>query len=488
MCKRVRMLFGLALVILLTACNVKGNDSADNELLADMQTAELTEVPTELPTTNPTDEPTEVPAELPTPKPTVSQTATPILTPEVEMEQTPRPKGDIPERSYDSTNDFPYENMDFVDDTTYAFLKETYDEIDFYGEFQTGDLSVYDEYIEAYRKLLNNEIPFIVQDSYYRPEIGESFYMREYSEIRSGDEYDPNEFTYYFFDMDGDGNPELCIYDRGAYVFKYNMQSKEMILWQAVDGLWESIHGTLSLRNDYGGLRHWLCRLNAGGEMVFWVCFMEEATWSNGKVAYMVTLPTYEDREIEITMDMKKQAYFSEEDGRYYFNVTEEQYDELTKNYFLASDQSEEELKKVTYTYDELFSDTTAENTDLLIETNTTLVHSSEGAQITGVYSDEQELQSLYVDIYGETGRAILEYTFVEDKIIYVHHEIIYEQPFYMDEDLKIQEVNSKKYIISEKAMYDITDAENVIKMAEKDRLKEQETIQEFIEELNLCL
>lgn len=135
-------------------------------------------------------------------------------------------------------------------------------------------------------------------------------------------------------------------------------------------------------------------------------------------------------------------------------------------------------------TYKELSSDMTAQNTDLLTETSTTLAHSSEGAQITGVYSDEHELQSLYVDIYGETGRAILEYTFMEDKIIYAHHEIIYEQPFYMDEDLKIQEVNSKKYIISEKAMYDITDAENVIKMAEKDRLKEQETIQEFIEEL----
>lgn len=137
-----------------------------------------------------------------------------------------------------------------------------------------------------------------------------------------------------------------------------------------------------------------------------------------------------------------------------------------------------------TDTYGESFSDTTAQNTDLLIETNTSFAHSSEGAQITGVYSDEHELQSLYVDIYGETGRAILEYTFMEDKIIYVHHEIIYEQPFYTDESLKIQEVNSKKYIISEKAMYDITDTENVIKMAEKDRLKEQETIQEFIEEL----
>lgn len=482
MCKRVRMLFGLAVVIMLTACDAKGKNSADNELLEDMQTAELTEVPTELPITNPTDESTEVPTELPSPKPTVSQTATPILTPEVE--QTPRPKGDIPERSYDSHRDFPYENMDFVDDTTYAFLKKTYDEIDFYGEFQTGDLSVYDEYIEAYRKLINNEIPFIVQDSYYSPRIGESLYMREYSEIRRGDEYDPNELTYYLFDMDGDGNPELCIWNYATFVFKYDVQSKEMTLWLEIYSTNERIHGTKTLRWEWDGSRFSLSRVNENGEVVFGVYFLFEGTHSNGKTAFMVTVPFYEDKKIEITMDMKKQAYFSEEDGLYYFNVTEEQYDELTKEYFRAEKQAEEELEKISYTYEELFSDTTAQNTDLLIETNTTLAHSSEGAQITGVYSDEHEMQSLYVDIYGETGRAILEYTFMEDKIIYVHHEIIYEQPFYMDEDLKIQEVNSKKYIISEKAMYDITDAENVIKMAEKDRLKEQETIQEFIEEL----
>ena len=356
MYKKVRMLFGLTLAIILTACNAKGNDSTDNALSTEIQTAELAEIPTELPTVEPTKEPTEVPTELPTEKPTATPTATPVPTP-TEV-PTPRPKGDIPERSYDSHRDFPYENMDFVDDATYTFLKKTYDEIDFYSEFQMGDLSVYAEYIEAYRKLLNNEIPFTIQDSYYRPRIGESLYMKEYSEVRRGEEYDPNEFSYYLFDMDGDGNPELCIWNYATFVFKYDMQSKEMILWLEINSTNERIHGTKTLRWEWDGSRYSLSRLNENGELVFGVYFTFEGFWSNGKVAFMVTLPFYEDKEIEITMEMKKQAYFNEEDGLYYFNVTEEQYDELTKDYFQAREKSEEELEKVTYTYEELFSDT----------------------------------------------------------------------------------------------------------------------------------
>lgn len=481
--KKVRMLFGLTLVIMLTACNAKGNDEANNVPVTENHTDEVAEAPVKLPTIEPTDESIEAPTELPTETPTEVPTATPVEAP-TEV-PTPRPKGDIPERSYDSHRDFPYENMDFVDDATYAFLKKTYDEIDFYGEFQTGDLSVYDEYIEAYRKLLNNEIPFTVQDSYYSPEIGESLYMREYAEVRINDEYKPNELSYYLFDMDGDGNPELCIWNYATFVFKYDIQTKEMILWLSIDSPYERIHGTQTLRWEWDGVRYTLCRLDESGEVVFGVYFLVEGFWSNGNVAFMVTVPTYEDKEIEITMEMKKQAYFNEEDGLYYFNVTEEQYDELTQAFFLAREQAEEELEKVTYTYEELFSDTAIKSTDLSLETNTSFAHSSEGAQVTGVYSDDHELQYLYVDIYGEMGRAMLEYTFMEDKIIYVRHEVAYEQPFYIDESLKIQEVNTKRYMINENEMYDITDPENVIKMDEKERLEEQETIQKFIEELS---
>ena len=70
MYKKVRMLFGLTLVIMLTACNAKGIDSTDNALSTEIQTAESAEVPTELPTVEPTEEPTEVSLESSIEKPT----------------------------------------------------------------------------------------------------------------------------------------------------------------------------------------------------------------------------------------------------------------------------------------------------------------------------------------------------------------------------------------------------------------------------------
>ena len=355
MCKKIKTLLYLLLIIILSACNAKEKTPTDNALATEIQTVRPTEIPVGFPITDLIVEPTEVPAELPTEKPIATPTAMPVATP-TEV-PTPRPKGDIPERSYDSHRDFPYENMDFVDDTTYAFIKQLYDEIDFYDVFQMGDLSEYDEYKEAYKKLLNSEIPFDIRDSFFLSQVGESYYMKEYSTIKRGDDYDPNKYTYYLFDMDGDGGLELCIRNVSTYIFKYDIQTKEMILWLSIGSPYERIHGTQALRLDWEEVRHRLCRLNENGEIVFSIYFLEEATHSNGKVAFMVTVPFYEDKEIEITMEMKKQAYFNEEDGLYYFNVTEEQYNELTKEYFRAREQSEEELKKVTYTYDELFQE-----------------------------------------------------------------------------------------------------------------------------------
>lgn len=71
----------------------------------------------------------------------------------------------------------------------------------------------------------------------------------------------------------------------------------------------------------------------------------------------MVTIPVYadEDRQIKITQELKEQAYYSKESQLYMFNVTEEQYNELTEDFFQAGTISEERRKEVGYVYDELF-------------------------------------------------------------------------------------------------------------------------------------
>ena len=63
--------------------------------------------------------------------------------------------------------------------------------------------------------------------------------------------------------------------------------------------------------------------------------------------SWLVTVPTYydEEKEIDIPQEMIEQAYFCEESGLYMFNVSEQQYDELTKAYFEAERLSEENLK-----------------------------------------------------------------------------------------------------------------------------------------------
>ena len=53
MYKKVRMLYSLTLVIMLTACNAKGNDSANDLYAAEIQTVESVEIPAELPTATP---------------------------------------------------------------------------------------------------------------------------------------------------------------------------------------------------------------------------------------------------------------------------------------------------------------------------------------------------------------------------------------------------------------------------------------------------
>ena len=74
--------------------------------------------------------------------------------------------------------------MEFVDDETYAFLKEAYDAIDFYGEFKTGDLKLYKRYIAKYKALVKNEVPL------YNEEEDKNVYLSEYKLTGYAADYD----------------------------------------------------------------------------------------------------------------------------------------------------------------------------------------------------------------------------------------------------------------------------------------------------------
>ena len=84
--------------------------------------------------------------------------------------------------------------------------------------------------------------------------------------------------------------------------------------------------------------------------------------------------------------------------------------------------------------------------------------YSTEGANFFAIYSDDYELQYFSVDICGEMGKQIHEYTFAKEHMIYSFMEVAYAEPFYMNpDDVKIQQSNYKKYLICNGQMYDCT-------------------------------
>ena len=131
------------------------------------------------------------------------------------------------EQIYDSIDDFPYDSMAVVNDNTFKTIKNVYDNIKFYGEFDKGNIELYDLYREKFVQLLKCTVKF------KHKEGGEEYYLNEYGCFKpyNNETYDVRDYDYYFFDTDNDGAPELCI-DEGSssYIFKYIPQTDNFVL------------------------------------------------------------------------------------------------------------------------------------------------------------------------------------------------------------------------------------------------------------------
>ena len=235
-------------------------------------------------------------------------------------------------KSFDSTRDFPYENMQVVSDEVYEVLKDAYGKMDFSVEFKGGNIEDNSEYIYAGLKRTEQEMKKI------------------------DEHFDPHEYIYYVFDMDGDSLPEICVWKYMTYIFKYDAEEDKVHLWREIKSPWEQVFGTNKLGWNWEGVRCSMCRLDQNGDTVSGVCFMEEAAWSNGKETFLVTMPfdLSDDQKFVWTGKMKSEAYYSREDDLFFFPVTKEQYQELTKRFYEAETLADQERKKVGYTYDEL--------------------------------------------------------------------------------------------------------------------------------------
>lgn len=251
------------------------------------------------------------------------------------------------DRSYDSFLDFPYE-MTYVDEEAYQYIQKIYTSINWYSEFETGDLTQYDFYKEKYKELINGQKPF------FNPEIGTEMYLDDFESIEN-----KGMDNYYFFDMDKDNAPEICLQsEKSISVFKYDIDKEQFLLWKYIEQGHYDLNGSLAMRWDNGSGAVFY-NLDQKGNEICSVSFMIRNAY-NEMIGprYLVSLPRCaETDKNEYDKNILEQGYYDRGQSIYYFRVTETQYDELIKDYEKAYETAKYGLQNVTYSYGELFGE-----------------------------------------------------------------------------------------------------------------------------------
>lgn len=256
----------------------------------------------------------------------------------------------------DAKYDLPY-----ADDETFAIIKEAYGNVEFAGVFEKGDTSVYDDYKSVFMKLLKNEMTF------YDSETGKEICLKDFEGLMLYDKstdrhtkYDVSQYKYIFFDIDEDGSPELGIRNsdnyNAVYIFRYDVETEKCFLWYTMYNGYYELFGSRKMAWIWDGKYITFYQLNANGEVECET--FGTSNWKNDEVSqHTVMLPQYADKEKEVpvTDAMKAQGIYERSTGQWFFRVTEAQYNELMEPYWEAYDLAEQEIKKVTYTYEELF-------------------------------------------------------------------------------------------------------------------------------------
>lgn len=242
----------------------------------------------------------------------------------------------------------------FVDEETFGLIWEAYREMDYTVECKKGDPEVYEEYKRKFWQLLQNEIPFL------NPKTGEETYLKDWKDSNGNHMMAYREQdSYLFFDVNGDGLPELCR-ERDTAVFAYDANKDQVTLWTWT----KEIAGTRTGYDyAYPDSNDEICeffRFDEDGdieaEILLW---KENAGMSRYNDINMVMLPYHADSEKkpEVTEKMKQQGIYEESSGQWFFRVTDEQYEMLAqplRNLIGLALQRQWESK---YTYEGLFGE-----------------------------------------------------------------------------------------------------------------------------------
>ena len=244
-------------------------------------------------------------------------------------------------------------DLPYADEKTFEQVKKAYAEVDFFGKFEKGDVSVYDEYITKYYELLQNNMPV------YDSETDMYVPVMEYDDFGwYYKDYGQTNFEYFLFDIDGDKLPEIAIqtYGHGYYVFDYNADTEEYSVWYPMGGIWYRIIGTRKVQWAGEGRYLAFYQLDESGEEECETFIFSR--YKNEEIYLcMAMLPKYADssKEIAVTEEMKNQGVYEKSSGQWYFRITQEQFDELSKEYVEAHKLAMKQREEVSYTYEELF-------------------------------------------------------------------------------------------------------------------------------------
>ncbi len=261
---------------------------------------------------------------------------------QTEAERPPAIEG-IP--GYEYTYLFPADIV-FASEESVKLMADIYDEIGFEGEFQPGDEAVYEFYRQKFALLLDGMVKV-----YDRKGNESSLYDRY---IPKGPQHQIRADEIYFFDMDGDGLPELCVQGTsGIYVCKYDAGSDRYTEWWGGTNSGCMILGTRRITEDHCGDTEYLYLLNKDGYTECRIIFNIVYKYDFEKL-YLVSIPDFEERvhEGKIPDSMKQQVVYDEFQCTYYLRVTCEQYEELIKGLYEAREKAKPHQVPFSYFFD----------------------------------------------------------------------------------------------------------------------------------------
>lgn len=248
---------------------------------------------------------------------------------------------------------FVEQDIPYVDERTFEIIKSAYSEVDFTAEFEQGNRESYEDYLKKFWHLLQNDIPF------WDRELNRNVFIKDWEEVYGQyATFDLRKSLYYFFDMNGDGFPELCIDPQEPVViFEYDAEKDQCILWAWLGG--KDIIGTgkVMLHPEYESIICDFFQLNEYGDFELETLFWAEFFFGMGEDINMVMFPNYlaQEKKWILTEDIKQQGILEESSGQWFFRITDEQFEELQKPYMEAYNLALERQRKEAYTYEELF-------------------------------------------------------------------------------------------------------------------------------------